>query len=537
MTVFRRITPGFCLFCANVALGLLVSCGGSGSSGGNTAVTSLDLAAEPEPPGDQPAFPFIEHVDQANITSGAILFDELFVLGDELFETRFNSLDGSGALRLPDMTPLPSRFSRIPPGGGRFTGPNGQACNGCHNTPFGTSAGASESNVVQDPAGAGIPPFNLRNTVSLFGSGMIQLLAEEMTTELLTIQTSAGSAATPGGPGVTLALTAKGISFGSITAMRDSSGTLTFDTSEVEGVSADLVVRPFGWKGAVPNLRQFSRGAAVNEIGMEATELVAKHPLMLADPDGDGIEGELSVGDITALTVYIAAQENPTTMGEMVSAGILSPPGAEFSVQAARGRRLFSTIGCETCHVPELHLYGTVFSEPTLHGGGNYFDASMAPPATALDPALATSFDLVQQGDFPRPEPHPSGGIRAVIFGDLKRHNMGARLADAQPEAVVNADDSDLEIGGEAVFVGTQEFLTPELWGVGSTGPWLHDGRAASLEEAIDLHGIDGPPAIGDPARSEAQEERDAFNALSDGQREAVVTFLRSLILVDVEEE
>ena len=143
MTVFRRITVGFCVFCAGVALGLLVSCGGSGSSGGNTAVTSLDLAAEPEPPGDQPAFPFIEHVDQSNITSGAILFDELFVLGDELFAARFNSLDGSGALRLPDMSPLPSRFSRIPPGGGRFTGPNGQACNGCHNTPFGTSAGAS----------------------------------------------------------------------------------------------------------------------------------------------------------------------------------------------------------------------------------------------------------------------------------------------------------------------------------------------------------------------------------------------------------
>jgi hypothetical protein len=58
---------------------------------------------------------------------------------------------------------------------------------------------------------------------------------------------------------------------------------------------------------------------------------------------------------------------------------------------------------------------------------------------------------------------------------------------------------------------------------------WLHDGRAGSLREAIVGHGEDQPPAVGSPERSEAQEARDAFNALAKEDQEALLTFLRSL--------
>jgi CxxC motif-containing protein (DUF1111 family) len=84
-------------------------------------------------------------------------------------------------------------------------------------------------------------------------------------------------------------------------------------------------------------------------------------------------------------------------------------------------------------------------------------------------------------------------------------------------------------VDGEVVVIAPTAFLTPELWGVGNTGPWLHDGRAGTLEEAILLHGVDDPPAVGDPGRSDAQESRDAFVALSDGDRRSLVTFLMSL--------
>ena len=55
------------------------------------------------------------------------------------------------------------------------------------------------------------------------------------------------------------------------------------------------------------------------------------------------------------------------------------------------------------------------------------------------------------------------------------------------------------------LVVPEDEFLTRPLWGVGDTGPWLHDGRAESLEEAILLHRSDG---------SEANDVIDAFTKL-----------------------
>jgi CxxC motif-containing protein (DUF1111 family) len=79
------------------------------------------------------------------------------------------------------------------------------------------------------------------------------------------------------------------------------------------------------------------------------------------------------------------------------------------------------------------------------------------------------------------------------------------------------------------VLIQPTEFLTPEIWGVGNTGPWMHDGRAGSLEEAIMLHGEDDPAAVGDPGRSEAQDARDAYSALAADEQEALVTFLRNL--------
>jgi len=82
---------------------------------------------------------------------------------------------------------------------------------------------------------------------------------------------------------------------------------------------------------------------------------------------------------------------------------------------------------------------------------------------------------------------------------------------------------------GKPVPVGPSEFMTAGLWGVGNTGPWLHDGRAASLREAVLWHGEDTPPAVGSADRSEAQEAREAFAALPAADQEALLVFLRSL--------
>lgn len=93
----------------------------------------------------------------------------------------------------------------------------------------------------------------------------------------------------------------------------------------------------------------------------------------------------------------------------------------------------------------------------------------------------------------------PRGDI--PLYSDLLLHDMGPELADG----IVQADASG------------SEFRTQPLWGVAATEPYLHDGRADTLDQAIRMHG------------GEAQKSRDDYVDLSEGEREAVVAFLRSL--------
>ena len=71
---------------------------------------------------------------------------------------------------------------------------------------------------------------------------------------------------------------------------------------------------------------------------------------------------------------------------------------------------------------------------------------------------------------------------------------------------------------------GVGFYRTPPLWGIGlaedfqgGQGFFMHDGRARSLREAIELHG------------GEAEASRDAFVDLSGSQQSQPIAFLRSL--------
>jgi CxxC motif-containing protein (DUF1111 family) len=86
-------------------------------------------------------------------------------------------------------------------------------------------------------------------------------------------------------------------------------------------------------------------------------------------------------------------------------------------------------------------------------------------------------------------------------YTDLLVHDLGQENADG------------LAVG----FATGTEFRTAPLWGVALHGPWLHDGAAATMEEAIDLHGGEG------------EASRDAFAALNDADQALVIGFLESL--------
>ena len=69
------------------------------------------------------------------------------------------------------------------------------------------------------------------------------------------------------------------------------------DTSAVEGINADLILRPFHQKGAVVSLREFTNNATNHHHGMESVERFGVEMTGTADFDQDGVEDELSVGD------------------------------------------------------------------------------------------------------------------------------------------------------------------------------------------------------------------------------------------------
>lgn len=87
------------------------------------------------------------------------------------------------------------------------------------------------------------------------------------------------------------------------------------------------------------------------------------------------------------------------------------------------------------------------------------------------------------------------------IYSDLLVHDMGPALADGIVQRLATGS----------------EYRTQPLWGIGPVGPYLHDGRAQTLEEAILMHG------------GEATASRDAAEALEDDQMEDLVEFLLAL--------
>src|SRR5207253_8899624 len=105
------------------------------------------------------------------------------------------------------------------------------SCAACHGRPRG-SAGLG-GDVVTRP--------DSRNAPHLFGLGLREMLADEMTSDLRAVRSQAIASAKQKRQPVSLPLVTKGVSFGSITGNPDGS----VNTSQVQGVDPDLRIRPF----------------------------------------------------------------------------------------------------------------------------------------------------------------------------------------------------------------------------------------------------------------------------------------------------
>jgi len=144
----------------------------------------------------------------------------------------------------------------------------------------------------------------------------------------------------------------------------------------------------------------------------------------------------------------------------------LKPPVQRNQTDAdvLAGKQIFATINCSGCHKPELR--------------------------TGYSPVEALSYKTF------------------APFTDLLLHDMGSGLDDGYTEGTAK----------------TSEWRTAPLWGLGLSpksqgGQYflLHDGRAHSIEEAIEMHG------------GEAAEAKNKFDALTETDKQKLIRFLNSL--------
>lgn len=454
--------------------------------------------------------------------------------------------------------------------------------------------------------------MHVRNPPHVFGTGYAQQLAEEMTGDLRLICARAITRLNRNRREVSVPLRSKGISFGTLRVFLKTAATedvtaesttaeqvqcqesarVGVDVRAVSGVSRDLVVRPFQWKGIASNERNFVRDALNFHFGMEShegrecDEMQSDAPCIngIRDVDRDGHVDEMSYGNVSALTIFTMSIRPPAQVW---------PKDEERRKLAERGKALFmgddlaktsdgspNVAACASCHRGSLHMVSTIARvhdprkvKSTLAGTGIGLSARslqqalpierqlrarllnfltemaplqnaetdlMLPTATeggrmlagkANDPDYYT-FDLSMKDieslplSFPRLPESSTGGVDVPLFSDLRRHHMGAGLCTVHPQGTDTVD----------ISVPEDQFLTRPLWGVVDTGPWLHDGRATSLRDAILLHA--GGECIGhnddgtqQAIESEANQAVARFTNLSATDQGAIIAFLETLQL------
>jgi hypothetical protein len=373
------------------------------------------------------------------------------------------------------------------------------SCAGCHSRPRG-SAGAG-GNVATRP--------DSRDTPHLFGLGLQEMLADEITHDLRVIRAAAVAEATAEHRAVELALIAKGISYGAIRANADGS----LDTSGVVGVNPDLRVRPFFAHGGTVSIREFAVGALNAEMGLEAPDpdlLSASSGGVVTTPSGMVLDGTMDA--VEAPPVASPTQDGdgdgvvnevPTSVVDFLEYYLLhyfKPATGRQTLETTIGRIIFSEIGCTNCHKPNLMIE----HDRRVADVETDYDAEQGNPFNHLfATATPTLIALPDGSGFPAIK-RPAGQAFLVrnIFSDFKRHDLGNNFHEVQYDNTLNS-----------------LFMTEALWGVATTAPYGHDGRSQNLEEVILRHG------------GEAQSSRDRFDKLAEPLKQFLLAFMGTLQL------
>jgi len=421
-----------------------------------------------------------------NTSLNVIAFDPFRAIrrGRQLFQRKFTRAEGVG----PVSGDGAGNVETDPAIGAGLA----DSCAACHGRPRGSAGFGGD--VVTRP--------DSRDAPHLFGLGLKEMLADEISADLRAIRDAAKTAAVKTGSSIVRSLLSKGIDFGTIRVGPDG----RVDTSEVEGVDSDLRVRPFFAHGGIFSIREFVVGALKNEMGLamaDDPDLTAAQFGPVITPAGMVLNGRIdAVEKSPAEEGDVGSVNHRAAMVDFLEFYLLNyfkPGTGEQTGEVQRGRKLFQQINCTSCHVSDLLLNR---------------DRRVADVRTVFDPergnfnrifATATLL-LANPSSIGRSNKTKIAALQPFlvkdIFTDFKWHDLGTSFAERNYDGTMRT-----------------RFLTTPLWGVGSTAPYGHDGRSINLTEVILRHG------------GEARHSRDSFAALDAPSRSAVLAFLGSLIV------
>jgi hypothetical protein len=387
----------------------------------------------------------------------------------------------------------------------RAVGATATSCAMCHNTPFQTPG---TGGTVFDPPGLG------RNVPHLFGVGLIEAMAEEVSRKLNEkldrdrngiVERSELTKKTlivPIGNGRVLNLGSLSDGEASLNpALRlayfgpagqrlyndPARPALALSSPGVAGIRFEMI--PFGASISdhqFTSLEDFTRGVFFSAFGMQVTELPKLFP--------------------STSTSACAALGVTKSEIDLISFFLRNhpPPAPPFqSRTVTRGQRLMEKFNCVSCHIPS---WSTVPPSAPKRFASIQDGSSLSSYAADEQKRLSGTW---------RYPPSPVHRIEAsekgrplaalYVYTDLLHHDVGQKFYDV-------FQDKD------KIFV-IKKFKTPPLWGIGSTAPYGHDGRSPTLDHVIRRHAGD--------AKSAAL----AYSSSSASQRKALVAYLSLLRL------
>lgn len=256
------------------------------------------------------------------------------------------------------------------------------------------------------------------------------------------------------------------------------------DFPEVKGRVSRLKdgkIGKLGWKGQTANVEEFVLNACANEVGLE----VPGHKQALV-PQAEAYKPgglDLTRGECDDLIAFVKSLPAPAR----------TEPSSPFEADLHKeGKALFASVGCATCHSPSLGGVDGLYSDLLLHDMGA---------------------ELADAGSYGDPGTDPSDG-------DDSPFGPGMTLtANGGPGAAAGHANQPQAAAKPAAPKGANrnEWRTAPLWGFRDSGPYLHDGRAQTIEQAVAAHG------------GQASQSTQKYMQLSFKERRKIEFFLKSL--------